>query len=135
MSTQKGEKGKTLSTRESLSMAEIEQMSVEDIFEEYYKKSADLRKRINEVSDLLQQVTGKSPKEMNNYINNPQNFTSQQWKDIQAEKEKYRNKLKDMYDKLGIDYDKEMQKDQDKQAAKKKHKSIGMRKKGWIRVE
>ncbi len=55
-----------------------------------------------------------------------------EWDDLQSLKKQQETELRKLYDALGLDYDVEQEKEEKKKIARKKRKSSGMRKKGWI---
>ena len=109
--------------------------SIEEMYEEFKKKSAEISEKCNEITDMITKLTGKSPREMTAFMNNPQNFSPAQWDELQKEKDKYRQKMKELYEKLGLDYEKEVKQKDQKKAAKLRSKHVGMRKKNWISVK
>ncbi len=105
------------------------------IFEKVKDKSRALRKLTDKLHDGFSNVTGMTPKALGQYIENPQNFSSKQWEEIQKTKRQHEKELKKLYSAVGLDFEKEKEKEEKKKAQKKRRKQLGMKKKNWIPIK
>ncbi len=89
----------------------------------------DLDSKLNKICEM----TGMSTKEINSYLNNPNNFSPQQWERMERAKKNVEEKL---YLGLGLGIVAKQQKAkkaQEKQTRERRGKMIGARKK-WMQM-
>jgi len=101
--------------------------------EDLEKRFYDIKKKFSEISDLVDknyETMNTSRAECKSYLENPDNFTPQQRKMIEMERESLNETL---FKEKAKEYSKALAKQSTKKHMKKrKKKMIGARKKGWI---
>lgn len=87
----------------------------------------DLQNRMEKIAEL----SGMSTKEVKRFIENPDNFPSEEWSRIQRKKDDLEKKI---YAGIGIEYQKRVQQKKKKKMQKgRRGKTLGSRK-GWIQM-
>ncbi len=123
-----------LATKKRKKKEEITDEQLREMFSTIRQKSTELRNVTDKLQDKFMQATGVAIRDLEKIIDNPQNFTQKEWNEIQKLKLQQEAELRKLYDALGLDYDKEVEKEQKKKMTRKKRKCAGLRKKGWIQM-
>ena len=97
--------------------------------EEAFKKLEDQHEKLEKQLETAFDSLGKGPNELETYLSNPNNFSSETWKMMEKEKELYIKKITKAVGKNAMEGEK---KKKIKKAQKKRRgKSLGARKK-WL---
>jgi hypothetical protein len=98
-----------------------------DIFAKIYKMKDDLDSKFSHIREM----TGMSGTEISTYLNNPNNFTPFQWKQMESDKKLAEERLY-----LGLGHgtkERRAKKVSEKQAKERRGKMLGARKK-WLQM-
>ncbi len=91
------------------------------------------REGLDQNVDTLFEKAGLSPTEVSNYLDNPDNFTEQQWKRIQKNREEIQAFV---WDALGEEKkERYLAEKKKKRGKKRKKKTLGSRRRGWIKLD
>lgn len=105
----------------------LDDPELNDMFAKIYKMKDDLDNKFSRVRE----ITGLSGSEISNYLNNPNNFTPFQWKQMEMDKKQAEEKL---YLGLGKgSKEKSAKKLVEKKTKERRGKMLGARKK-WLQM-
>lgn len=107
---------------------------IKAMFQKVQEQQRDLKKRTDQICDMITQITGKTPQELEGLTSNSQNFSKSDWEKIQKIKRENESKMEALYKNMGLDYKAEQNKHNSK-VAQKKRRRMGGRRKNWIAVE
>jgi len=111
----------------TIASSPVGDMEVDDMLKRLRDMDQDLQKKMERVCEL----SGMTKREIEQYIENPHNFTDSQWQKMQKEKEKLEE---DIYAAIGIRAKKRILKKKKKKIAKgRRGKTLGGRK-GWMKM-
>ena len=99
--------------------------------EQMMKKIDEMDYSLQEKMDKLCEQSGMTKNELDDYIGNPNNFSSDQWQKASQNSEQWEKKI---YSKLGVKMKKEMMVKKSQKSTKQfKGKTLGSRK-GWLKM-
>ncbi len=109
------------------SMTPIGDQDLEEMLKKLHNMDDDLQQRMDKVCIL----SGMSPKEVKRFIENPDNFSTDDWSQMQQKKEALEKKI---YTGIGDQSKKHIMKKKKKKMQKgRRGKTLGSRK-GWIQM-
>jgi len=98
---------------------------LEEMLSRLRQMDEDLKGKVSRICE----ITGMTRKEVNRYIENPDNFTNFEWEEVQKEKKVLEERI---YAAIGIKAKKTLEKQKKKKITKERRgKTLGGRK-GWI---
>lgn len=105
--------------------AKLTDEQIAEMFERARRMKEEIESKLQEVYDK----TGMTRKQVQNYMQNPKNFTVQEWQNIQIGRQDWEGRL---YNLIGQEYKAKREKVvQDQNSKERKGKTLGARK-NWI---
>lgn len=97
--------------------------------QEVYSRSQEITRQLHD----LYEEAGFTPEQVSAYLDNPENFTQEQWETLQKHRESIQ---KFIWDAVGYDKKAEYEKAESKTKEKKRRrKTLGSRRRGWIKMD
>lgn len=117
----------SLSPQPEIKTTGIRTKDLEEILKKIHKMDDDLENKMTRVCEL----SGMTRQEVQRFIENPDNFSQEQWKNAQKNKNALEEKI---YSVVGVELKKlKVKKKKKKSAKKRRGKTLGARK-GWLQM-